>query len=104
MYELSDRNGITDHIPTGDTDQVIQDLHIEESAVSDAGKRVLKSLVNDYSDIFSRNDEDIGRTKLLKHDINTEDAAPIRQRPRRIPLRLRGSGRAEEQDAARRHN
>ena len=47
MYEVSDRNGITDHIPTGDKDQVIQDLHIEESAVSDAGKRILKSLVTD---------------------------------------------------------
>lgn len=89
MYEVSDRNGITDRIPTGDTDQVIQDLHIDESAVSDAGKRVLKRLVNDYSDIFSRNDEDIGRTKLLKRLINTGYAAPTHQRPRRIPLRLR---------------
>ena len=89
MYEVSDKNGTTDHIPMGDKDQVIRDLHIEESAVSDAGKRVLKRLVTDYSDIFSKNDEDIGKTKLLKHHINTGDAAPIRQRPRRIPLRLR---------------
>ena len=89
MYEVLDGNDTTGHIPDNEKDKMIQDLHIDQSAVSDAGKRVLKRLVTEYGDIFSKNNEDIGKTRLLRHHINTGDAAPVRQRPRRIPLRLR---------------
>ena len=96
MYEVFDRNDTQEHIPTGEWDKVIQDLHIEEAAVSDAGKRVLKRLVTEYRDIFSKNDDDLGKTQILKHHINTGDAQPVRQRPRRIPIRLREEVEAQK--------
>ncbi len=43
----------------------------------------VKSLLSRYSDVFSTGDYDIGRTTLVKHRIDTGDAAPIRQPLRR---------------------
>ena len=42
-----------------------------------------------YSDVFSTSPEDIGCTDLVKHHINTGQAAPVRQPPRRLPLAKR---------------
>lgn len=67
----------------------IDELQIQEAAVSETGKRALRRLVTEYHDIFSRCDDDIGKTSLVEHTIDTGDAKPIQQRPRRIPLRLR---------------
>ena len=68
---------------------LMTELNLEEAAVSKEGRATLRRLVTDYSDVFSRGENDIGRTSLLKHNIQTGDAKPTRQRPRRIPLRLR---------------
>ena len=43
-------------------------------------------LLRDFSDVFSKGPQDLGRTDMIQHRINTKDAAPIRQRPRRLPL------------------
>lgn len=64
-------------------------LRIDEADVTVSGKKALSQLVVAYSDIFSKGDNDIGKTKLIQHHINTGDAKPVRQPPRRIPLRLR---------------
>ncbi len=49
-------------------------------------KQVVAGLLNKYSDTFSRDDWDIGLTHLAEHPINTGDANPVKQRPRRVPL------------------
>jgi hypothetical protein len=46
----------------------------------------LKELLTEYEDIFARDDEDYGRTNKVYHCIDTGDARPILQPPRRIPL------------------
>ena len=38
-----------------------------------------------FSDAISTGDSDLGRTLLIQHRINTGDAAPVRQPPRRLP-------------------
>jgi hypothetical protein len=45
-----------------------------------------KELLTEYEDIFARDDEDYGRTNEVYHCIDTGDARPIRQPPRRMPL------------------
>lgn len=45
-----------------------------------------KRLLLDFNDIFSKGDHDLGRTGLVKHRIDTGDAPPIKQRPRRLPF------------------
>ena len=49
-------------------------------------KMELKQLLVEYEDVFSKNDWDLGLTHLTEHSIDTGDAAPIKQRPRRVPL------------------
>ena len=39
---------------------------------------MLKRLVTKHSDTFSKSDDDIGNTNLLKHPINAENASPVR--------------------------
>ena len=38
-----------------------------------------------YADVFTANEDDLGRTDVLKHTISVGDASPIRQPPRRAP-------------------
>ena len=56
-------------------------LHLTESEKND-----VTVTLHRYQDVFSRSSDDIGCTSLVQHSINTRDAAPIRQPPRRLPL------------------
>jgi hypothetical protein len=54
--------------------------------LTDGEFQELKKLLAEYENIFAGDDEDYGRTNKVYHRIDTEDARPIRQPPRRIPL------------------
>ena len=47
------------------------------------------TLLCSYTDVFAASNSDLGRTSMLKHRINTGDAAPIRQPVRRLPPQQR---------------
>ena len=49
----------------------------------------LAALLRRFSGVFSTGDGDIGRTDLSQHHIDTGEASPVRQRPRRMPLSQR---------------
>ena len=42
------------------------------------------ALLIEYQDVFSTGDGDIGKTGVVKHRINTGNAPPIKQKPRRL--------------------
>ena len=44
------------------------------------------ALLSQYSDVVATNNEELGRTSILSHKIDTGDATPIRQQARRVPL------------------
>ena len=44
------------------------------------------NLLTEFQDVFSQGDNDIGRTNLVEHSINTGTHNPIKQRPRKHPL------------------
>jgi hypothetical protein len=46
-------------------------------------------LIDAYTDVFAKDDTDIGHTNLLEHEINTGDSAPIRQKPYPVPFSQR---------------
>ena len=48
-------------------------------------KHHLFNLLLGYADVFALSDDQMGRTKQLKHKINTGDHQPIRQQARSIP-------------------
>ena len=46
-------------------------------------------LLEDFKDVFSQSSTNYGKTTLIKHRIDTGEARPIWQAPRRIPHALR---------------
>ena len=65
----------------------LEDLYergTEELSHSDKGR--LRSLLEEFSDIFSSEGKPLGRTGVVKHTIHTGDHRAIRQPPRRAPL------------------
>jgi len=54
----------------------------------------LAALLRRHSDVFATGPIDLGNCSILEHDIDTGDAEPIRQPPRRPPL----SARQAEED------
>ncbi|XP_061190471.1 uncharacterized protein LOC133198392 [Saccostrea echinata] len=57
-------------------------------------QQALVSLLSEFKDIFSREEYDLGTFTVIKHQINTDGAKPIRQPARRTPL----SFQSEEAD------
>ena len=51
-------------------------------------QRQVANLLSKYSDVFSKNDSDVGRTGIIKHKIPTGNAQPIKQPPRRVPVHM----------------
>ena len=60
----------------------LQDLKVTEEET-----KAFKDLHEKYSDVFSENSGDIGRTSLIKMDTDTGDSPPICQRPYTLPLK-----------------
>ena len=56
-----------------------------EDTLNQQQKHHLFNLLLGYADVFALSDDHMGRTKQLKHKINTGDHQPIRQQARRIP-------------------
>jgi len=45
----------------------------------------LQSILMKHADVFSQNENDLGRTDIIMHHIDTGDARPVRQPLRRCP-------------------
>ena len=73
----------------------IKDLY-ERSAknLSAAEQRELRLLLLENANLFSKGSDDLGRTDMVHHQINTGESAPIRQPPRRLPLAQKEADKA----------
>ena len=67
---------------------------VKETSLTGQHQDLLLTLLLDYSDIFARSKDELGRTDLLQHEIVTNGAAPIRQRFRRLSPEKRAEMRA----------
>ncbi|KAK7926034.1 hypothetical protein WMY93_008344 [Mugilogobius chulae] len=79
-----------DIMPIGDTSAVTVDkdfipiAKLPNTNLSHAQIESLNNLLQKYSDVFSANSQDRGRTGLIKHHIRTGVALPIKQRAYRV--------------------
>ena len=55
----------------------------------------VKQLLIKHQDVFSTGSTDLGRTDIIRHKIDTNDAKPVRLPPRRIPIHLQAEVDAE---------
>jgi hypothetical protein len=59
------------------------DQTCEREKLNDDMRAKLKALLAKYSTLFAKNNFDLGRTSIVKHEIGTGDSSPMRQPPRR---------------------
>ena len=73
-----------------DLPEHLKDPYSRSTEGLNAGQqRQLLKLLLEFQDIFSKGPQYLGKTGLAKYDINTGDAIPVRQHPRRPPLAQR---------------
>ena len=61
--------------------------NLQDFQVTEEEAKAFKELCEKYSDVFSVNCGDIGRTSLIKMDIDTGNNPPVCQRPYTLPLK-----------------
>jgi hypothetical protein len=59
-------------------------LGCEETFISRSGISLL------VLTIFAKDDADFGRTSIIKHEIEVQNARPVKEPPRRVPYHLQG--------------
>ncbi|PIK60527.1 Retrovirus-related Pol polyprotein from transposon [Apostichopus japonicus] len=57
--------------------------------MNDEQRALLKELVTDYADVFARSSADLGYTTVAQHKIDTDNARPVKQPARRVPVQQR---------------
>jgi hypothetical protein len=62
---------------------------ISQGSVPEQGSKV-KHLLQTFSHIFAKDDADFGRTSIIKHEIEVQNARPVKEPPRRVPYHLQG--------------
>ncbi len=75
----------------------LQELYKESTRnlPDQASKKKVRDLLCKYAGTFAVSKEDLGRTDLVKHKIDTGLTHPIKQRPRRVPIAWRDEAKKE---------
>ena len=60
---------------------------LQDFEVTTEETEAFNKLCDKYADVFSDNSGDIGRTPLIKMDIDTRENPPVCQRPYTLPLK-----------------
>ena len=80
--------GISSLFITSPTDiEVHRKTNLLNAEVEEKYKKQLEELCMEFKDIFSNSSKDIGRTPLIKMDIDMGNSPPICQRPYNLPLK-----------------
>ena len=62
-------------------------VHLQDKDTSSDVRQMFEELCDEYGQAFSKHNEDIGRTKLVKMDVDTGDSPPVSSRPYTLPLK-----------------
>ena len=62
-------------------------VQLQDKDITTNVRQKFEELCEQYGEAFSKSSEDIGRTKLVKMDIDTGDSPPVSSRPYTLPLK-----------------
>ena len=62
-------------------------VQLQDKNITTDIRQKFEELCKEYGEAFSKNNEDIGRTKLVKMDIDTGDSPTVSSRPYTLPLK-----------------
>ncbi|CAB4013729.1 Transposon Ty3-G Gag-Pol poly [Paramuricea clavata] len=72
-----------------DTPSAEDKIKFELEHLSGEERERMENLLNKHQDVFAENSSELGVTTLAEHKIETGDAVPVKQLPRRLPNSLR---------------
>ena len=67
-------------------DELIKQLSTSWEHLTLIERKMAEQFIAEHSDVFETKEGHTGRTHIIKHEINTGSAQPIRQPPRRLPM------------------
>ena len=76
--------------PRKDLEEAVQNMISRTKDLSSPERESLQSLLFEFEEAITLGDGDLGCTGVVKHHIDTGNAAPIRQPARRLPFNRRG--------------
>ncbi|PIK44772.1 Retrovirus-related Pol polyprotein from transposon [Apostichopus japonicus] len=79
-----ERSGAKGIIALGEHLEILAEKSCVDLSKEEADR--VRQLLADNANVFARSKEDLGRTDLVKHEIDTGTAKPIRQAPRRLTI------------------
>ena len=62
-------------------------VHLQDKEISGDVHQRFEEVCEEYGQAFSKHNEDTGRTKLAKMDVDTGDSPPVSSRPYTLPLK-----------------
>ena len=62
-------------------------VELQDADISEEHKQAFRDLCMEFTDIFSTDSDNIGKTPLLEVEIDTGDSPPITQKPYTLPLK-----------------
>ena len=62
-------------------------MQLQDQDITTDIRQRFQELCEEYGEAFSKNNEDISRTKLVKMDIDTGNSPPVSSRPYTLPLK-----------------
>ena len=62
-------------------------VHLQDKEISTDIHQRFEEMCEEYGQTFSKHNEDIGRTKLVKMDVDTGDSPPVSSSPYTLPLK-----------------
>ena len=62
-------------------------MELEDAEICEKTKECFLHLCDEYNDVFSKNNQDIGKTTLIEMEIDTGDSLPVAQSPYTLPLK-----------------
>ena len=62
-------------------------MALEDTEISGKTKEQFAQLCNEYDDVFSKNNQDIGKLTLIEMEIDTGDSLPVVQSPYTLALK-----------------
>lgn len=82
-------NNNEENLQEGSSVELVKNFEKSWKHLSAQEIKTAKKFITKYSDLFEGKDGSTGRTNIIKHRINTGNAQPIHQPPRRLPLAKR---------------
>ena len=67
--------------------EVHRKVELQDADITDDQRKACKDLCTEFSNIFSMDSGDIGKTPLFEVEIDTGDSLPITQKPYTLPLK-----------------